>query len=139
MDHISDRDIFRKHIPKQAELDTFIKSMKEKVIHKYNIPITFKELRAEYNNSPYFKDILTYITKAYCRYVGKAQRLFKLSCEDYLVMNGILFRIRYYKGNGGKPSLVLCVPGKYIPTILYQYHSSLLAGHPGTVKLYMKL
>ena len=139
MDHISDRDIFRKHIPKQAELDKFIKSMKEKVIHEYNIPITVKELRAEYNNSPYFKDILTYITKGYCRYVGKAQRLFKLSCEDYLVMNGILFRIRYDKGNGGKPSLVLCVPEKYIPTILYQYHSPLLAGHPGTVKLYETL
>ena len=51
--------------------------MKEKVIHEYNIHITVKELRAEYNNSPYFKDILTYITKGYCRYVGKAQRLFK--------------------------------------------------------------
>ena len=77
MDHILDRDIFRKHIPKQAELDKFIKSMKEKVIHEYNIPITVKELRAAYNNSPYFKDILTYITKGYCRYVGKAQRLSK--------------------------------------------------------------
>ena len=71
----------------------------------YNIPITVKELRAEYNNSSYFKDIFTYITRGYCRYVGKAQRLFKMSCEDYIVMNGILFRIRYEKQNGGKPSL----------------------------------
>ena len=54
-------------------------------------------------------------------------------------MNGILFRIRYEKENGGKPSLALCVPEKYIPTILYQYHSPLLAGHPGTVKLYETL
>ena len=46
MDHISDRDIFRKHIPKHAELDKFIKSMKEKVIHEYNIPITLKELKS---------------------------------------------------------------------------------------------
>ena len=37
MDHILDRDIFRKHIPKQAVLDKFIKSLKEKVIHEYNI------------------------------------------------------------------------------------------------------
>ena len=95
MNHISDRDIFRKHIPKQVELEKFIKALKEKVIHDYNIPITVKELRAEYNNSPYFKDIVTYITRGYCRYVGKAQRLFKMSCEDYIVMNGILFRIRY--------------------------------------------
>ena len=42
MDHISDRDIFRKHIPKQAELDKFIKSLKEKVIHEYNILLHLK-------------------------------------------------------------------------------------------------
>ena len=139
MNHISDKNIFRKHIPKQVELDKFIKALKEKVIHDYNIPITVKELRVEYNNSPYFKDILTYITRGYCRYVGKAQRLFKMSCEDYIVMNGVLFRIRYEKHNEGKPSLALCIPEKYIPTILYQYHSPLLAGHPGTVKLYETL
>ena len=62
-----------------------------------------------------------------------------MSCEDYIVMNGILFRLRYDKQNEGKPSLALCVPEKYIPTILYQYHSPLLAGHPGTVKLYETL
>ena len=35
------------------------------------------------------------------------------------------------KHNGGKPSLALCIPEKYMPTILYQY--------PGTVKLYETL
>ena len=139
LDNIPDANIFRKHIPKQVELVKFINALKEKVIHEYNIPITVKELRAEYNNSPYFKDILTYITKGYCRYVGKFQRLFKMSCEDYIVMNRILFRNRYEKQDGGKPSLALCVPEKYIPTISYQYHSPLLAGHPGVVKLYETL
>ena len=28
------------------------------------------------------------------------------------------------------------VPEKYVPTVLYQYHTPLLAGHPGVVKLY---
>ena len=42
-----------------------------------------------------------------------------MSCEDYIVMNGILFRISYEKQDEGKPSLALCVPEKYIPTILY--------------------
>ena len=110
-------------IPTVRKLDKFIKALKEKVIHDYNIPITVKELRVGYNNSPYFKDIVTYITRGYCRYVGKAQRLFKMSCEDYIVMNGILFRIRYERHTGGKPSLALCIPEKYIPIILYQYHS----------------
>ena len=51
-------------------------------------------------------------------------------CEDYILMNDILFKIRYVKEQKGKPTLVLCVPEKYIPIILYQYHTPLLAGHP---------
>ena len=108
----------------------------EKVIHDYNVPITIKELRAEYKNSPFFKDIMIYITKGYCKYVGKAQRWFKMQCEDYVVINGVLFRIKYDRAEKGNLSLVLCVPEKYVPTILYQYHTPILAGHPEILKLY---
>ena len=34
--------IFRRHIPKQVELDKFIDALKKKVIHNYNIPISVK-------------------------------------------------------------------------------------------------
>ena len=128
--------MFRKHIPKQVELDRFIDALKEKVIHDYNIPIHVKALRAEYKRSPYFRDIVKYIKTGYCSYVGKAQRLFKMLCEDYILMDDILFKIRYVKEQKGKPTLVLCVPEKYIPIILYQHHASLLAGHPGIVTMY---
>ena len=128
--------MFRKHIPKQVELDRFIDALKEKVIHDYNIPIHVKALRAEYKRSPYFRDIVKYIRTGYCSYVGKAQRLFKMLCEDYILMEDILFKIRYVKEQKGKPTLVLCVPEKYIPIILYQYHAPLLAGHPGIITMY---
>ena len=133
---IPEDTVFRKHIPKQVELDRFIDALKEKVIHDYNIPIHVKALRAEYKRSPYFKDIVKYIKTGYCSYVGKAQRLFKMLCEDYILMDDILFKIRYVKEQKGKPTLVLCVPEKYIPIILYQYHAPLLAGHPGIVTMY---
>ena len=133
---IPEDTVFRKHIPKQVELDRFIDALKEKVIHDYNIPIHVKALRAEYKRSPYFRDIVKYIKTGYCSYVGKAQRLFKMLCEDYILMDDILFKIRYVKEQKGKPTLVLCVPEKYIPIILYQYHAPLLAGHPGIVTMY---
>ena len=125
---IPEETVFRKHIPKQVELDKFIDALKEKVIHDYNIPISIKVLRAEYKRSPYIRDIVKYIRMGYCSYV--AQRLFKMLCEDYLLMDGILFKIRYVKKHKGKPTLVLCVPEKYIPIILYQYHTPLLTAHP---------
>ena len=133
---IPEDTVFRKHIPKQVELDRFIDALKEKVIHDYNIPIHVKALRAEYKRSPYFRDIVKYIKTGYCSYVGKAQMLFKMLCEDYILMDDILFKIRYVKEQKGKPTLVLCVPEKYIPIILYQYHAPLLAGHPGIVTMY---
>ena len=107
---IPEDTVFRKHIPKQVELDRFIDALKEKVIHDYNIPIHVKALRAEYKRSPYFRDIVKYIKTGYCSYVGKAQRLFKMLCEDYILMDDILFKIRYVKEQKGKPTLVLCVP-----------------------------
>ena len=133
---IPEDTIFRKHIPKQVELDKFIDALREKVIHDYKIPISVKALRAEYKRSPYFRDIVKYIRTGYCSYVGKAQRLFKMLCENYILMDDILFKIRYVKENHGKPTLVLCVPERYVPIILYQHHTPLLAGHPCVMSMY---
>ena len=128
--------LFMKHIPKQQELDKFVDYLRKRVIHDCNVPLTVKELKAEYHVDPYFKDIVKYLEKDYCRYVGKAQIVFKIQFEDYVLVNGVLFRIRYDKEDKGEPSLVLCIPEKYIPKVLYQYHTPLLAGHPGVIKLY---
>ena len=137
--HIPDYQIFRAHIPQAAELKKFMKHLKAKVIHDYNLPISVKELRAEYPTSPAFKDIYNYVIKGTLHLFGSAARKFKQQCEDFVVMSGVLFKIRYEKLEKGRPSLVLCVPEKYLPTILYQYHDSILAGHPGIVKLYEQL
>ena len=56
---IPEETVFRKHIPKQVELDKCIDALKEEVIHDYNIPISIKALRAEYKRSPYFRDIVS--------------------------------------------------------------------------------
>ena len=54
-------------------------------------------------------------------------------------MDDILFKIRYVKENHGNPTLVLCVPERYVPIILYQYHAPLLAGHPCVMSMYHML
>ena len=63
---IPEDTVFRKHIPKQVELDKFIEALKEKVIDDYIISIHIKALRAEYKRSPYFRDIVKYIRIGYC-------------------------------------------------------------------------
>ena len=135
-EYIDNNDIIRKHIPKQVELEKFLDDLKHKVIHDYDIPLTIKEMRAEYPNSPFFKDIYKYIEKGYCRYVGNTQKNFKMQCEDYITIRGVLFKIRYDPLDKGVPSLTLCIPERYIATILHQYHDNVLAGHPGTSNLW---
>ena len=47
-DEIQDEKIFRKHLPRQLEINKFLESLKRKVIHDYEIPISVKELSVEY-------------------------------------------------------------------------------------------
>ena len=54
-DEIQDDTIFRKHLCRQLEINKFIESFKRKVIHDYDIPISIKELSAEYEKSPFLK------------------------------------------------------------------------------------
>ena len=72
--YIPDYQIFRAHIPKAAELKKFMKQLKSKVIHDYNLPISVKELRAEYPTSPAFKDIYNYVMKGTLHLFGSSAR-----------------------------------------------------------------
>ena len=64
-DDIQDEMIFRKQLPRQLEINKFLESLKRKVKHDYDIPISIKELSAEYEKSPFFKEIYKYITKGH--------------------------------------------------------------------------
>ena len=108
--------IFRKLLPRQLEINKFLESLKR------------KELSAEYEESPFFKDIYKYITKGHIpsQIKGHVLKKLKAETEDYLVIEHILFRIKVPKDKGIEPSLLLVKPETYVPTILYQYHDSLL-------------
>ena len=93
-----------------------------------------KELQAEYFSSPWFQDIYKYLRTGFCRYTGHAKFAFKKTCEDYFLINDILFKLKY-DSNMEEMTTVLCIPEKYVPIILHQYHDEVLSGHPGVRKL----
>ena len=64
-----------------------------------DLPISIKELSAEYGKSPFFMDIYKYITKGHIpsSIKGQALRKLKTECEDYLVIDDVLFRIQIPK------------------------------------------
>ena len=123
--------VIRKTLPKQLDLTKFLKQLNYKVIHDYQIPLSIKELRAEYPTSAFFKDIYKYKRTGIAKTFGRGNLAFKKMCEDYFLIEGVLFKTKYDQD----PTAVLCIPEKYVPIILYQYHDEILAGHPGVQKL----
>ena len=75
--------LFMKHIPKQQELDKFVNYLRQRAIHDCNVPLTVKELKAEYHVDLYLKDIVKYLEKDFCRYVGKAQTVFNVKIMSW--------------------------------------------------------
>ena len=60
-----------------------------------DIIVSIKELSAEYEKSPFFKDIYKYITKGHipAQIKWKVLRRLKTEYEDYLVILDVVFRI----------------------------------------------
>ena len=96
LENIKDENIFRKHLPKQAELDKYMEKLKKKIINNYELPLTTKELIPEQKRSPFFKDIYKYVTSGRIPsdVTGKAARNLQKECESYLIAEGVLFQIR---------------------------------------------
>ena len=95
LENIKDENIFRKHLPKQAELDKYMEKLKKKIINNYELPLTTKELIPEQKRSPFFKDIYKYVTSGRIPsdVTGKAARNLQKECENYLIAEGVLFWI----------------------------------------------
>ena len=138
IDNVQDENIFCKHLPKQAELDKCMQKLKKKIINNYEVPITTKQVIPELKHSPFFKDIYKYITtgRIPSEITGKSAHNLQSECENYLITEGVLFRIRIPFEPDQEPELLLCVPEKHTPHLLYYYHESLLAGHQGVTRMY---
>ena len=141
LENIRDEDIIRKHIPKQMELDKWMEKLKRKVLHSYQLPITLVELIQEYSDSPRFRDYYKYLTKDFIPsgIKGYALKKFKAKCEDFVIIQGLMFHLIPGKGKDEIPKLLLVIPERVVPIIFYQYHDSILAGHQGLQRTYATL
>ena len=50
-------------LPKQANIDKILKIIQRKVLKRTHLPVTIKEIQAEYLISPYFKDLYLYLAQ----------------------------------------------------------------------------
>ena len=137
-ERINDRDILRKHLPKQRELDKYLNKLRQKVINNYEVPLSVKEIIPEQKRSPFFKDIYKYIRtgRIPVDFSGKAKIELIRDASNYVIIENVLFRIPIETNQTYDSDLKLCIPEVNIPHLLYYYHDSLLAGHQGVNRTY---
>ena len=53
----------QKFLPKQTDIDKILDIIKRKVLKGTRLPLTIREIQADYLNSPYFKDLYRYLAQ----------------------------------------------------------------------------
>ena len=130
--------IVRRTLPKQTELNKLLSKLSKTAIHNYNLPVSAMELITGYERSPYFKDIYKYLKTGLSNYPHKMTKQFQAMCQTYVLIQNLLFKLQWHHKDE-PPNLVLCIPEKLVPYILYQYHDSELAGHQGITRTLLTL
>ena len=124
--------LFRKHIPKQKEIDALLKNLHKWYLHNLMVNLDTKDLIESYTKSLRYHEIYNYIADG--RLPGNVITQKKITGEaaNYIVVNGLLFKIAQHKESRKWTHYLLSViPEKFEANILNIYHNSLLAMHQG--------
>ena len=91
----------------------------------------------EYPHSPAFSSIYTYITQNVLPKDKRSQRMVIANAENYIVVNGILFRlVQQKKVFDTSTKCLLVVPEKFENSVFHMFHDTLLGAHYGPVNTY---
>ena len=132
--------IFRKHIPKQKEIDTLLANLCKRVLHNLMVNLDTKDLIEAYDTSIRFKDIYHYVQDGRLSGNVKTQKKIAGEANLYVTVNNLLFKIVQYKELGKWVHyLPLVIPEKYEAHIKNMYHNSLLAMHQGPYKTFLTI
>ncbi len=85
--------LVRKTLPKQEELKPLLRKLACTALQSYKLPVKAVELTQAYLTSPYFKDIVQYLQQGKNPYHGKQARNFAIMMSDYVLVNGLLFKL----------------------------------------------
>ena len=133
-DLIDSNQIIQKYLPKQTNINKILKVIQRKVLKGTHLPVTVKEIQAGYLNSPYFKDLYLYLTQNKLPSSKNDIHKVKALAERYKILDSLLFKL-----NLEKERVLLAIPEMCVDKIITLYHTSLSAGHQGTVKTYLTM
>ena len=132
--------VFRKHIPKQKEIDTLLTNLRQWVLHNLMVNLDTKDLSEAYDTSTRYKDISRYVQDGRLPGNNKTQRKIAGKANSYVVINNLLFKVVQYKESGKWVYyLPLVIPEKFETNIINMYHHSLVAMHQGPYRTFLTI
>ena len=132
--------LFRKHIPKQQEIDALLKNLRKCVLHNLMINLDTKDLIESYTKLLRYREIYNYIADG--RLPGNAITQKKIAGEaaNYVVVNGpFVQNISTQRKWKMTHYLLLVIPEKFEANVLNMYHNSLLAMHQGPYHTFLTM
>ena len=132
--------VFRKHIPKQQEIDVLLKDLRKRVLHNLMVNLDTKDLVENYTMSLRYRDIYNYVTDGQLPGNVNTQKKIVGEAANYVIVNGLLFKIAQHKeSRKWIYYLLLVIPEKFEANILNMYHNSLLAMHQGPYRTFLTM
>ena len=129
--------IVHKFLPKQIDLERLLKHIQKKILKGTHLSTPVKDIKVGYLTSSHFKDIYLYLAQNTLPRSKSAIRRIETLSEKYLLLDDLLFKIS--KSETEYPEPKLCIPESCVDAILDLYHSSILAGHQGTLKCFLTI
>ena len=81
--------LVQKFLPKQADIDKILKVIQRKVLKGIHLPVTIKEIQAEYLVSPYFKDVYLYLAQNKLPSTKTAIQKVETLAEKYILLDSL--------------------------------------------------
>ena len=90
-DLVNTNNIVQKYLSKQADIDKILKIIQRKVLKGSHLPMTVKEIQAEYLHSPYLKDLYLYLIQNKLPSSRSTICKDEVFAEKYILLDSLLF------------------------------------------------
>ena len=107
-DVVDPTKITHKFLPIQGEIDRLMNQINKKVLRDTKLSMNLRDLKAAYLTSPHFRDIYLNLTQNKVPLAKGAARRLKQNARSYMLLDGLLFKIREL--GDGRLDTVLCIP-----------------------------
>ena len=85
--------LVQKFLPKQVDIDKILEIIKRKVLKGTHLPLTIKEIQADYLDSPFFKDLYRYLAQNKLPSKKNAMHNVLTLSQNYILLDNLLLKL----------------------------------------------